>query len=438
MRIGIIGAGILGISLGYYLSKNGHEVRIFEASDEIGGLAGSISLEDGTKVDRFYHAILSSDVHLRKLCHQLDVADHLRFSTTKTGFFHKGQLFSMNNIIEFLKFPPLGWIDRFRLGLTVLSAQFVRDWKSLEGISVEEWLLRRSGRVTYENIWKPMLRAKFDGTFKDTPATYIWARLVRMKSTRQGASQKEEAGHLVGGYETLLSAMARQIHQAGGLIEVNRPVLEVMIDGNNAWGLRFEREAITFDRVVSTLQLPITHKLIPDAQSSFRNSLLRMEYLGIIGVLLVLDRSLSDYWTINITDNRFPFTGLIETTAYIDPKYVGGHHLVYLPKYVSPKSPWVHKSDEEIRDLWIESLEDMFPSFDRSWIEEVVVHRERFVEPLHGLNQTDLIPEIETPIRNLLIATTAQIYPQLTNGESVTSHARLVAEKIGRSTQGEN
>ena len=46
----------------------------------------------------------------------------------------------------------------------------------------------------------PLLRAKFDGDFDNTPATYIWSRLVRMKSTRSGASQKEEAGYLAGGY----------------------------------------------------------------------------------------------------------------------------------------------------------------------------------------------------------------------------------------------
>ncbi|MFN8425688.1 MAG: FAD-dependent oxidoreductase [Anaerolineales bacterium] len=62
--IGIIGGGIMGISLGYFLSKQGMDVTIYEASPVLGGLAGPITLEDGTEVDRFYHAILSSDHHL--------------------------------------------------------------------------------------------------------------------------------------------------------------------------------------------------------------------------------------------------------------------------------------------------------------------------------------------------------------------------------------
>jgi protoporphyrinogen oxidase len=68
MKIGIIGGGIMGICLGYFLSQKGVEVEIFEAATGLGGLAGPMILEDGTAIDRFYHTILSSDHHLRQLC----------------------------------------------------------------------------------------------------------------------------------------------------------------------------------------------------------------------------------------------------------------------------------------------------------------------------------------------------------------------------------
>ncbi len=429
-RIGIIGGGIMGISLGYYLTRQGAEVEIFEASPTLGGLAGPLYLEDGVAVDRFYHAILSSDSHLRQLCQELGIEDQLRFRTTKTGFYHNGQIFSMNNIVEFLRFPPLGWIDRFRLGLTVLYAQFIRDYMSLEGVSVESWLMRLSGRNTYQNIWRPMLRAKFDGSFENTPATYIWSRLVRMKSTRGGASQKEEAGHLVGGYMTLMKAMAEKIEAAGSQIHLRTPVQEVVLRDGRAEGVRIGEEVHPFDTVVVTLQAPIFQRLIPSAPQDYLDFLNKTEYIGIVCPLLVLDRPLTQYWTLNITDERVPFTGVIETTAYIDPQYVGGHHLVYLPKYTAPGSLWQKKSDEEIRSIWMENLKTMFPEFDESWIQYFLIHRERYVEPLHPLNSTHLIPPVETPIQGLYLSTTAQIYPALTNGESVSRHAKESAEIV--------
>jgi hypothetical protein len=46
------------------------------------------------------------------------------------------------------------------------------------------------------------------------------------------------------------------------------------------------------------------------------------------------------------------------------------------------------------------------------------------------LNSTDLIPSVETPVENLYLATTAQIYPALTNGESVSRHASQAAQIV--------
>lgn len=430
MRVGIVGGGIMGTSLGWYLNRQGVAVDIYEAAPELAGLAGPLQLDDGTLIDRYYHAILSSDRHLRGLCEELGIADQLRFRETRMGFYYKGKIFSMNNVVEFLKFPPLNMIDRVRLGVTVLAAQMVRDWRSLETVSVEEWLIRYAGRNGYENIWKPLLKAKFDGGFDDVPATWIWSRLVRMKSTRDGANQKEEAGHLIGGYTTLLDAMAAEILTGDNNIFLSTPVQEIVVEQGQAIGVRTKTGVAPYDAIVATVQTPLASRLLPAASAEFRNALAQQEYLGIICPVLVLDRPLSGYWTLNITDDSIPFTGVIETTSYIDTAYTGGNHIVYLPKYTAPGSELQSLSDEEIRVLWLANLHRMFPGFDESSIRAFVVNRTRYVEPLHGLGETDMILPIDTEIPGLFLATTSQIYPDLTNGESVTRHALRAAETV--------
>ena len=430
MKLAIVGGGIMGITLAYYLAREGVAVEVFEASDTLGGLAGPLTLPDGVEVDRFYHAILASDAHLSELLTELGIADQVRFKETRTGFYYDRAIYSMNNIVEFLKFPPLGWIDRFRLGVTVLAAQRVKDWQELEGVSVEAWLIRLGGKNTYQNIWRPMLAAKFDGDFRNVPATWIWSRLVRVKSTRQGASQKEGAGHIVGGYITLIQAMAARIAAAGGRIHLKTPVQEVVIEGGAATGVRLATGVQPFDAVVVTSQVPIFKRLIPSAPQNYHDFLNQTDYLGIVCPLLVLDRPLTGYWTLNITDERVPFTGVIETTSYIDPAFVGGHHLVYLPKYTAPGSTLITKPDAEIKAMWLENLHAMFPDFDDASVRFFQVHRERYVEPLHGLNSAHLIPEVTTPVNSLFLVTTAQIYPALTNGESVSRHGHAAADTI--------
>ena len=406
MRIGIIGGGILGITLGYFLTKQGVKVTIYEASDTLGGLAGPIKM-DGYNIDRFYHAILTSDSHLQALFADLGIADRYRARETKTAFYQQGQFFEMNDMKDFMTFPPLSLIDRFRLGLTIVYARLERNLNRVEAINVEKWLTQVSGRRTFERFWRPMLRAKFDGSFENTPATYIWSRLNRMSSTRSGANQKEMAGYLIGGYITLIEARAGQlkgVQTAAGLQE--------------------------FDRVVVTMQTPLFTRLTPGLPQDYRDFLGKTDYLGIVCPLLVLDRPLTNYWTLYITDDSIPFTGIIETTAYIDPKDVGGNHLVYLPKYTVPGSEWFKLSDAEVRETWLKTLEQMFPDFRRDSVKHMFVHRERLVEPIHPLNGMNLIPSMETPIKDLYLVNAAQIYPALTNGESVTRHAREATEKL--------
>ncbi len=249
-----------------------------------------------------------------------------------------------------------------------------------------------------------------------------------MKSTREGANQKEMAGHLIGGYITLINALVERIQAAGGRLHLSTPAREVVIEGGRAVGVRLADGVRRFDAVAVTMQAPIFQRLIPAAPEDYRAFLGQTEYLGIVCPVVVLDRPLTGYWTLNITDESVPFTGVIETTAYIDPQYVGGHHLVYLPKYTAPGSPWQQKTDAEIQELWLASLERMFPRFSRDQVRYFLVHRERYVEPLHRLNGTDAIPGVQTPIAGLTLCTTAQIYPALTNGESVTRHAESAAE----------
>ena len=139
-------------------------------------------------------------------------------------------------------------------------------------------------------------------------------------------------------------------------------------------------------------------------------------------------------WVLNIADTGVGLTGVIETTTYIDPGLVGGHHLVYLPKYVRPGSPWLTASDNSIIDAWTAWLQVLVPGFDRRWIKHVLVHRERYVEPLHAVGTRDgvpdAVPDLQSPVRGLFLATTSQIYPALTNGESVTQLARRATHAI--------
>jgi hypothetical protein len=99
-----------------------------------------------------------------------------------------------------------------------------------------------------------------------------------------------------------------------------------------------------------------------------------------------------------------------------------------------PGSQWQTMSDDEIKQVWLMNLKEMLPGFDQGTVKYFLVHRERYVEPLHPINSTHLIPPVKTPVKNLYLVTTSQIYPALTNGESVCRHALDSAAVIEQNT----
>src|SRR5580658_8149388 len=111
---GIVGGGMLGLMMAHRLRQAGQQVTILEAAPQLGGLASAWQLGDITW-DRHYHVILMSDSHLVGLLRELGLDREMNWVETKTGFYTDGRLHSMSNSWEFLQFPPLGLIDKFRL-----------------------------------------------------------------------------------------------------------------------------------------------------------------------------------------------------------------------------------------------------------------------------------------------------------------------------------
>ncbi len=429
MHVGIIGGGILGVTLGYFLSGKGVRVTIFEASDTLGGRASPLKV-DGCDIDRFYQPILPGDARLAHLCSRLGLIGRLRFGEAKTALYHEGRLHPTTTPKELLTFPPLGWIDRVRLGLTVASAGRVRDWHALESVSAETWLTRTGGRRAFDTVWRPLLSARFDGGFEGRPATVIWALLNRLLSARAGSLHGGVAGYLIGGYGALIEAMAERIRMAGGAIRLNCPALEIAVREGQLAGLRTLDGTCEFDAIVATLQTPTFLRLTPGIASDYRDSAGETDYLGMVSVLLALDRPLTGYWMLDIADDGIPFTHIAETTRCIDPRHTGGNHLVYLSRYSLPNSRWLKMSERDVRETWLRQVEQMFPEFRREWIRHVFVERERLAEPIYPLNAADHIPPIQTPVKNLYLANTGQIYPEPTSGESITCLARRAAKTI--------
>ena len=350
---GIVGGGIMGMTLAHRLAQQGHTVTIFESAPELGGLVSSWKMGD-VEWDKFYHVILLSDFRTRNILKEIGLEDKIEWVETKTGFYMKGKLYSMSDTIEFLKFPTLNLVDKFRLGLTIIVASRIKNWKRLEKIPVTTWLKRWSGSNTYNKIWLPLLRAKLGESYQKTSAVFIWATIQRLYGARRSGLKKEMFGFVPGGYKRIIEAYRQKLNAEGVVIKTSHVAKEIKTSANGKPEITFSNGTVEeFDEIIVTLPSAISAKLCNGLSKPEVEKLNDIEYLGVICVAVLLDKSISQFYVTNITDSWVPFTGVIEMSALVDKKYLGGNALVYLPKYVNPNDPLFDQPDDAVKDSYI-------------------------------------------------------------------------------------
>lgn len=420
---GIIGGGMLGMTLALRLVQDGHKVTIYESADKVGGLTSSWEM-DGAVWDKYYHVILMSDLNTRKVLKEIGLENELQWVETKTGFYSGGKLYSMSNIIEFFKFPPINLIDKFRLGLTIFVASKIKNWQRLENILVADWLTRWSGKRVFEKIWLPLLKAKLGENYKNTSAAFIWTTIQRMYAARKSGLKKEMFGYVKGGYEKVNRQFANHLLSLGVNIEYNAKVTAVRKNAGNMMEVCTESKTAAFNKVISTLasraSVTIVGELTEDEKQQHNN----VKYLGVICPSVLLKKAISPYYVTNITDTWPPFTGVIEMTALIDKGEVNGKHLIYLPKYVNPDDSLFEKDDAAIRKIFCDALFKMYPQLSEDDILFWGTSKARLVFALPTINYSKNIPGITTSLGNYYIVNSAQII----NGTLNVNETILVAE----------
>lgn len=427
-RWGIVGGGFLGMTLAYRLAQQGKHVTLFESADHLGGLASAWNLGD-VVWDRHYHVTLLSDSCLRSLLSELGLDNEMEWVETRTGFYTDGKLYSMSNTLEFLRFPPLSLLDKFRLGGTIFYASQIKDWKKLEQIPVVDWLTRWSGSRTVEKIWLPLLRAKLGDLYKKASAAFIWAIIARMYAARRSGMKKEMFGYAPGGYARILARFAEMLAQRGVHIELSHAARKVQQATTGSVEIEFTNgKRQQFDQVVITTASPIAERMCPGLTHDERKKLQGIQYQGIICASVLLKQALARYYVTNITESWVPFTAVIEMSALVNRTYLGGNHLVYLPKYLAPDDPMFALSDREIEDRFLGALERMYPHFQRSDVLCFKVSRVKYVLAVSTLNYSENLPPMGTSMSGVHIVNSSHIV----NGTLNVNDTIQLAERATR------
>jgi len=368
-EINIIGAGMTGLVAGYRLSQKGYKVTIYEKNDSIGGLMGGFEI-GGTSIEKAYHHIFKTDNYIIELIKELGLEDKLKWYPEKTALYYGKKMYSFMGPMDLLKFKPLDFISKIRLGLVKIWLEKDNNYEKYIPVTAVLWMKKWCGDSGYKIIWEPLLRGKFHEYYDKVSMAWLWARI----HTR--ANSDGYLGYLDGGFMQIADKLAEKIKKNGGKIRLN--------DHSNLPKSLFDKRDL---------------KTILDT-----SALKEIEYLGAVCVVFTSKQSLSPYYWHNINDTNSPFVALIQHTNLVDKKQYGNKHVYYMGVYLSnDKLP-------ENTDNFFEYLKKIFPEF--SGPEKKWTFKFKNAQHIVDTNYKLRITNYELKDKNVYYANFAQIFPE--------------------------
>lgn len=393
MKVGIIGAGFVGLAAGVELVDRGHEVVIFEAGKSVGGLAGGFR-PSGWKwsLEKFYHHIFFNDEAIIKMAKR--VRWPAQFYNPKTDTYKNGVIAELDSPLALLKYRQLSVWGRLRMAVGLAALKVVM-WPSL-GVSFERFKVVKLlplmvGRESYEKIWEPLLLAKFGSKLPAVNMAWFWARIVK---------RTKKLGYFRGGFEQLAERMAKYVTKKRGEIRLGTLVRKIKKTDK---GIEVDGER--FDRVIVTVPGPVATKLLPGLRFP------RIEYLWGQTLILELKESLMKSYWLNILEREWPFLVVVEQTRLIDKTNYGGRTIIYVGNYLNEEDERLKLNEGRLLELFEPQLKKINPSFRKSWVNRMWKFQAPFAQPVFPINYSRDLPGIETEIPGVYIANMSMVYP---------------------------
>ena len=393
--IGVVGGGVAGLAAAHRLQAAGHEVRVFEASEDVGGLA-RVYETAGDPIETFYHHLSKSEETIVELIEELGLGEALEWRYMSNAYYVDGVVHPMDKPWEILAYPHLSLYDKFRLGMLVMEIDVrgglpkfdaYEDITDYEDVPIKEFLLEHTTRHVYESFWEPLLDAKFGSRKEDVSAAWLLGR-VKFRGERD-LLEGEVLGYLDGGFgqylDALLDAVGRENVTAGARVtdlgfesaDADRRVRSLTVDDGSG------TETHDVDGVVVAA--------MPNVLEDLTGYPCEIDFQGTVCSVWSMNESLTDTYWLNIKDEA-PFGVFIEHTNFVPESRYGGEHLYYTASYVQdPDEELWGMSDDEVEEYWREGIAELFPEFDPDSVNWVQTARNPRTAPVYERGYLDMV-----------------------------------------------
>ena len=404
----VVGGGITGLSATYIAAKAGKKVTVIEASKNFGGLLNTFEIGDN-RLECYYHHFFMHDKELNWLIKDLNLDNRLFFKKTSMGVFKDGSIYPFNTPFDLLKCKPIEFIDKIKFGLTSIFLGKIANWKNYEHISCMDWFNKWAGKSTTSSLWTPLLNIKFGPFASKVPLSWMIGRLrQRMNSRKYG---DEKLGYLDGSLQVLLDALLYKLKEMDVELISGQPIEKINFLGNEIANVMTSEREYSGNQFLFTIPGIYLSKILEKDQTEFASKLSDIKYFGAICVILELHKPLSSIYWLNITDDGFPFGGIIEHTNFIDKDKYNGSHIAYLSRYFAMEEKIANMTENEVKELMTKYLPKIYPEFHKGWLKNIFVFRTNTAATVCDLNFSKKVPNCKTSVSNMYIVNMSHVYP---------------------------
>ncbi len=221
--VGILGAGISGLSIAYALAQKGIDTTVYEKEDEAGGAIRSVKINDWL-VEEGPNTLMVKSPDIRTLLEQIGLGNQIMEANPaaqKRFVVKNGKLSPLpNSVGSFFKTPLLSMPAKVRL----LKEPFVPS-STKEDESIAEFIERRLGKEVLDYGINPFVSGVYAGDPKELSIRHTFSSLWEMEQVhgslfkgmfnrdRSNAAQKRSLISFKDGNQMLPKAMANSLEE---------------------------------------------------------------------------------------------------------------------------------------------------------------------------------------------------------------------------------
>ena len=226
----VIGAGIAGLSLGYFLQKKNLRFKIFESKNTVGGNINS-SVDKDFLCENGPNTVLLNNQIFEELIKDLGLGSDIIYSNKSSNkrYIIKGEKMVLvpNSFISFLKTNLISNLEKIR----ILKDLIVK--KNTKDISVEEFIVNRFGKGVHDNLFEPFLKGVYAGNTREMSAKYslknLWKLQLSYRSLIIGflfskKNKKSEIIYFKNGFNQLIESIKNKLN---GNIECGNKIVSI-------------------------------------------------------------------------------------------------------------------------------------------------------------------------------------------------------------------